>query len=69
MKPASQFRLRGRGEGLNLGEVQKQDQFRRRGKDTVREKDEKEEVRGEEVREEKITWWVKHSPKKSFKWR
>lgn len=69
MKPASQFRLRGRGEGLNLGEVQKQDQFRRRGKDTGREKDEKEEVKGEEVCEEKITWWVKHPPKKSFKWR
>jgi len=51
MKLTSQLRCRGRGEGLNHGEVQKQAHFRRwRGH---REKDEKEVGKGEEAKEEK----------------
>lgn len=50
MKPTSLFRHRGRGEGLNLGEVQKQAHFRREEEDAGRivKREVKEEEAGEE---------------------
>ncbi len=66
MKVTSRFRHRGRGEGLNLGEVQKQDQFCEK-----KEEREKRGWKGKGQRRESQRrirggkWWVGHLPNDS----